>query len=50
MQPEFEYGDRVQLSDAKGKLHTITLKEGGEWHTHKGWLIHDQIVGMPQGS
>ena len=50
MQPEFKYGDRVQLSDAKGKLHTITLKEGGEWHTHKGWLIHDQIVGMPQGS
>jgi tRNA (adenine57-N1/adenine58-N1)-methyltransferase len=50
MKPEFNYGDRVQLTDAKGKLHTITLKEGGEWHTHKGWLIHDQIVGMPQGS
>lgn len=50
MAPEFQYGDRVQLTDAKGKLHTITLKEGGEWHTHKGWLIHDQIVGLPQGS
>lgn len=50
MKPEFDYGDRVQLTDAKGKLHTITLKPGGEWHTHKGWLIHDQIVGMPQGS
>ena len=50
MKPEFNYGDRVQLTDAKGKLHTITLKEGGEWHTHKGWLIHDHIVGMPQGS
>ena len=50
MQPEFAYGDRVQLTDAKGKLHTITLKPGGEWHTHKGWLIHDQIVGLPQGS
>jgi len=50
MPPEFNYGDRVQLTDAKGKLHTITLKPGGEWHTHKGWLIHDQIVGMPQGS
>ncbi len=50
MRPEFNYNDRVQLTDAKGKLHTITLKEGGEWHTHKGWLIHDQIVGMPQGS
>ena len=50
MNPNFDYGDRVQLTDAKGKLHTITLKAGGEWHTHKGWLIHDQIVGMPQGS
>ena len=50
MSPEFNYGDRVQLSDAKGKLHTITLKVGGEWHTHKGWLIHDAVVGLPQGS
>lgn len=50
MQPEFDYGDRVQLTDAKGKIHTITLKAGGEWHTHKGWLVHDLIVGLPQGS
>lgn len=46
----FQYGDRVQLTDAKGKLHTITLRQSGEWHTHKGWLIHDEIVGLPQGS
>jgi tRNA (adenine57-N1/adenine58-N1)-methyltransferase len=50
MTPEFAYGDRVQLTDAKGKMHTITLKEGGEWHTHKGWLVHDDVVGLPQGS
>jgi tRNA (adenine57-N1/adenine58-N1)-methyltransferase len=50
MNPNFQYGDRVQLTDAKGKLHTITLKSGGEWHTHKGWLIHDNIAGLPQGS
>jgi len=50
MTPEFAYGDRVQLTDAKGKMHTITLKEGGEWHTHKGWLVHDEVVGLPQGS
>lgn len=46
----FRYGDRVQLTDAKGKVHSITLKESGEWHTHRGWLIHDQIVGLPEGS
>jgi tRNA (adenine57-N1/adenine58-N1)-methyltransferase len=50
MTPEFAYGDRVQLTDAKGKMHTITLKEAGEWHTHKGWLVHDEVVGLPQGS
>jgi len=50
MNPNFDYGDRVQLTDAKGKIHTIVLKVGGEFHTHKGWLIHDQIVGLPQGS
>jgi tRNA (adenine57-N1/adenine58-N1)-methyltransferase len=50
MNPNFDFGDRVQLTDAKGKVHTITLKEGGEWHTHKGWLIHNEIVGLPQGS
>ncbi len=50
MTPEFAYGDRVQLTDAKGKMHTITLTEGGEWHTHKGWLVHDAVVGLPQGS
>lgn len=46
----FQYGDRVQFTDAKGKLYSITLIPGGEWHTHKGWLKHDEIVGQPEGS
>ena len=46
----FEYGDRVQLTDAKGKLYSITLAQGSEWHTHKGMLKHDEIVGLPEGS
>jgi len=46
----FEYGDRVQLTDAKGKLYSITLALGAEWHTHKGMLKHDEIVGLPEGS
>lgn len=46
----FEYGDRVQLTDAKGKLYSITLVPGSEWHTHKGMLKHDEIVGLPEGS
>ena len=46
----FQYGDRVQLTDAKGKLYSITLTEGAEWHTHKGMLKHDELVGIPEGS
>ncbi|MBM3698516.1 MAG: tRNA (adenine-N1)-methyltransferase [Actinobacteria bacterium] len=46
----FQYGDRVQLTDAKGKLYSITLKKGAEWHTHKGMLKHDELVGVPEGS
>ena len=34
----FRIGDRVQLTGPKGRLHTITLREDGELHTHHGVL------------
>ena len=46
----FAYGDRVQLSDSKGKLYSFTLTEGNSWHSHKGIIEHSQIVGLPEGS
>ncbi|MCR2785754.1 MULTISPECIES: tRNA (adenine-N1)-methyltransferase [unclassified Microbacterium] len=46
----FRYGDRVQLTGPKGRLHTITLREGGELHTHHGVLRHAQLVDLPDGS
>ncbi|MDX2375304.1 tRNA (adenine-N1)-methyltransferase [Microbacterium sp. LRZ72] len=46
----FAVGDRVQLTGPKGKLHTITLREGGELHTHHGVLRHEQLIGAPDGS
>lgn len=46
----FRIGDRVQLTGPKGRLHTITLREGGELHTHHGVLRHEAIVGLPDGS
>ena len=48
--PFFQAGDRVQLTDAKGKMHTITLQINNEWHTHNGWLVHNDVIGLPQGS
>jgi len=46
----FRYGDRVQLTGPKGRLHTITLRDGGELHTHHGVLRHADLLGLPDGS
>lgn len=42
-------GERVQLTDPRGRLHTITLAEGATFHTHKGYFKHDDLVGAPEG-
>ncbi len=44
-----EPGDLVQLTDPKGRHHTITLAPGKEFHTHKGALAHDDLIGAPEG-
>jgi tRNA (adenine57-N1/adenine58-N1)-methyltransferase len=46
----FAYGDRIQLTDPKGKMYSLTITAGKEWHTHKGWIVHDELVGIPEGS
>lgn len=46
----FAYGDRVQLTDAKRRHYTVILDEGGQFHSHKGIINHDDIVGMDEGS
>ena len=46
----FAAGDRIQLTDPKGKLYSFTITEGKEWHTHKGWIVHDELIGLPEGS
>ncbi len=43
-------GDRIQLTDPKGKLYSFTITSGKEWHTHKGWIVHDELIGLPEGS
>jgi len=46
----FSIGDRIQLTDPKGKMYSFTIAQGKEWHTHKGWIVHDDLVGIPEGS
>lgn len=45
-----QVGDHVQLRGPKGILHTITLEAGGSFHTHKGQIFHDDLIGHPEGS
>jgi tRNA (adenine57-N1/adenine58-N1)-methyltransferase len=46
----FAAGDQVQLTDPKGRMHQIVLQEGGTFHTHRGALNHDDLIGQPEGS
>lgn len=46
----FQYGDRVQLTDAKRRHYTLVLEEGVKFHSHRGIIEHSQIVGMDEGS
>jgi len=46
----FGYGDRVQLTGPKGRLNTVTLIPGGEFHSHRGMIKHDDLIGVPDGS
>jgi tRNA (adenine57-N1/adenine58-N1)-methyltransferase catalytic subunit len=46
----FAVGDRVQLTDAKGRHYTMLLSPGGEFHTHRGAIAHDAVIGLPEGS
>lgn len=45
----FAPGDRVQLSDPKGRLHTVVLEPGKQFHTHRGAIEHDALIGQPEG-
>lgn len=42
-------GDRVTLTDGKGRRKSILLKDGGVWHTTKGAVSHDELIGGPEG-
>jgi tRNA (adenine57-N1/adenine58-N1)-methyltransferase catalytic subunit len=46
----FAAGDQVQLTDPKGRMHQIVLSSGGTFHTHRGALSHDDLIGQPEGS
>lgn len=46
----FRPGDRVQLTDPKGRHYTVVLEPGRTYHTHRGALDHDKLIGLTEGS
>lgn len=49
MSRPFAAGDRVLLLDRKARRYLVTLKEGGEFHTHAGFVRHDDVLGRQEG-
>ncbi|MDR1790225.1 MAG: tRNA (adenine-N1)-methyltransferase [Propionibacteriaceae bacterium] len=42
-------GERVTLTDPKGRRHSVILKPGAAWHTTKGAIYFDDIIGGDDG-
>jgi tRNA (adenine57-N1/adenine58-N1)-methyltransferase len=42
-------GERITLIDPKGRRHSIVLAAGGAFHTAKGVVRHDDLIGGPEG-
>jgi len=45
----FAAGERVSLTDPKGNRKWIVLEAGKVFHTTKGAVAHDEIIGQPDG-
>ena len=45
----FEVGERITLTDPKGRRHSIVLALGGMFHTTKGSVSHDELIAQPEG-
>jgi tRNA (adenine57-N1/adenine58-N1)-methyltransferase len=42
-------GERVRLTDPKGRNHSVLLTAGKTFFTHKGSIEHDELIGRPDG-
>jgi tRNA (adenine57-N1/adenine58-N1)-methyltransferase len=43
-------GDRVLLIDSKQRRYLVSLAAGGEFHTHAGFVKHEQLIDAPEGT
>jgi tRNA (adenine57-N1/adenine58-N1)-methyltransferase catalytic subunit len=43
-------GEQVLLIDQRGRRHLFMLRKGETFHSDRGWVQHDTIIGQPDGS
>jgi tRNA (adenine57-N1/adenine58-N1)-methyltransferase len=43
-------GEQVLLIDQRGRRHLFMLRKGETFHSDRGWVAHDTIIGQPDGS
>ncbi|HLU41864.1 MAG TPA: tRNA (adenine-N1)-methyltransferase [Microthrixaceae bacterium] len=43
-------GDLVQFLDTKGRRYQTVLTKGKEFHSHSGYVSHEEVIGLPEGS
>ena len=43
-------GERVTLTDPKGRRHSLLLRDGATFHTSRGGIDHDALIGGPDGN
>jgi tRNA (adenine57-N1/adenine58-N1)-methyltransferase len=43
-------GEQVLLIDQRGKRHLLFLRKSETFHSDRGWIPHDAIIGQPEGS
>lgn len=49
MSRPLDVGERVIMLDVKRRRYLVTLKDGGEFHSHAGFVVHADMVGQPEG-
>jgi tRNA (adenine57-N1/adenine58-N1)-methyltransferase catalytic subunit len=46
----FEPGDKVLLTDTRGRRYLLTLRPGASFHFHRGIVQHDDILELSDGA
>jgi tRNA (adenine57-N1/adenine58-N1)-methyltransferase len=46
----FQDGEQVLLIDQRGKRHLIFLRKSETFHSDRGWISHDLIIGQREGT